>query len=153
MGWCRGGEERRHTEAVDEGVDSGEARRGWDGEARRLGRVMAVARRCWLWCDNNVIVRWRNWPWWQLGQWSGGLQSLMENCHLRQPCFAKARWWLGQHVWRVIVDAGVVADEALNNDSGFDAMGIGGSRFMHDSVGGARQRLIRSLNFYLCLFL
>jgi len=28
MGWCRGGEERRHTEAVDEGVDSGEARRG-----------------------------------------------------------------------------------------------------------------------------
>jgi len=32
--------------------------------------------------------------------------------------------------------AGVVADEALGDDSGFDVMGRGGSRFVHDGVGG-----------------
>lgn len=32
--------------------------------------------------------------------------------------------------------AGVVADEALGDDSGFDVMGRGRSRFVHDGVGG-----------------
>jgi len=51
--------------------------------------------------------------------------------------------------------AGVVADEALGDDSGFDVMGRGRSRFVHDGVGGqdlGHQRVTVGSGFELIHF-